>query len=46
MKKIFVILFAALLIVSGVCAQNNEPESYEITERAYILDGTDDLPEP
>ena len=35
MKKIFVILFAALLIVSGVCAQNNEPESYEITERAY-----------
>ena len=37
MKKFLAILFAALLIVSGVCAQNNEPESYEITERGYTF---------
>ena len=37
MKKFLAILFAALLIVSGVCAQNDEPESYEITERAYTF---------
>ena len=49
MKKTFAVLFVLLLIVSSVCAQDNEPAAYEITERAYTFyDGaiTDVLKEP
>lgn len=37
MKKIFAVLFALLLITGSVFAQNDEPETYEITERAYTF---------
>ena len=37
MKKILAVLFALALIFSGVFAQNDEPASYEITERTYTF---------
>ena len=49
MRKLFAVLFAFLLIAGSVCAQDAEPASYEITERAYpFYDGSveEELNEP
>lgn len=49
MKKIPAILLVVMLIFSGVCAQNDQPASYEITERTYTFydgDIEDKLDEP
>ena len=37
MKKIFAVLLAILLAAGSVCAQSDEPASYEISERAYTF---------
>lgn len=37
MKKIFAVLLAIMLAAGSVCAQSDEPASYEITERAYTF---------
>lgn len=37
MRKIFAVLFAVMLIVSGVCAQNDAGTPYEITEQTYTF---------